>query len=342
MRAPGSGSSTRGCGWSCCATRARCAWCAPGWSPTRPGARRATACWWARAPSRGRPVHCYAQDSSVVGGSLGRAHADSIVRVMELAARAGTPVVGFVESAGARMDEGVAALAGYGRIFRAQVELSGRVPQIAVVSGTSAGGGAYSPALADFVVMAPAGQHVPDRPRGGAGGDGRGGHAPPSWAGPAVHARNGVSHLARRQRRPRGGAGARAAGLPARPPRRGAAGRRAGGAGRARPLGRRALGVAQGLRRARRGRGRWPTAAGCWRPRPRFARNMVTGAGPDRGPPGGLRGQPAQVAGRGDRRRRRPEGGPLRAHVQHLRRAAGGAGGHARLPARHHARSRPA
>ena len=101
----------------------------------------------------GRPVFCYAEDPGFLGGSLGEAHADSIVRVMELAQRAGAPVVGFVESGGARLQEGHAALAGYGRIFRRSVELSRLVPQISIVSGVSAGGGAYSPALTDFVVM---------------------------------------------------------------------------------------------------------------------------------------------------------------------------------------------
>ena len=101
----------------------------------------------------GRPVVCYAEDPSFMGGSLGEAHADSIVRAMELAASAGTPIVGFVESGGARIQEGHAALAGYGRIFKASVKLSRRVPQIAVVSGVSAGGGSYSPALTDFILM---------------------------------------------------------------------------------------------------------------------------------------------------------------------------------------------
>jgi acetyl-CoA carboxylase carboxyltransferase component len=101
----------------------------------------------------GRPVYCYAQDQSFAGGSLGEAHADTIVRVMELAERAAAPVVGFVASGGARMDDGIAALAGYGRIFRHNVRLSGKVPQISVISGVSAGGGSYSPALTDFVVM---------------------------------------------------------------------------------------------------------------------------------------------------------------------------------------------
>jgi acetyl-CoA carboxylase carboxyltransferase component len=101
----------------------------------------------------GRPVFAYAQDTSFAGGSLGEAHAETIVRVLALAGQANVPVVGFVASAGARMQEGIAALGGYGRIFREHVRLSGRVPQISVIAGTSAGGGSYSPALTDFVVM---------------------------------------------------------------------------------------------------------------------------------------------------------------------------------------------
>jgi len=142
----------------------------------------------------GRAVFCYAQDSSVVGGSLGEAHADSIVRTLEMAGRAGAPVVGFVESGGARMDEGVAALGGYGRIFRAQVELSGKVPQISVISGVSAGGGAYSPALTDFVVMAPDSSMFLTGPavvQEVMGED----VSKAELGGPAIHSRNGVSHL---------------------------------------------------------------------------------------------------------------------------------------------------
>ena len=101
----------------------------------------------------GRPVFCYAQDASYAGGSLGAAHAETIVRVLELAGRARAPVVGFVGSGGARMQEGVAALGGYGRIFRRTVALSGKVPQISIITGVSAGGGAYSPALTDWIVM---------------------------------------------------------------------------------------------------------------------------------------------------------------------------------------------
>jgi acetyl-CoA carboxylase carboxyltransferase component len=101
----------------------------------------------------GRPVFCYAQDPSFVGGSLGEAHANTIVRVLELAARAKAPVVGFVSSGGARMQEGMAALGGYARVFSRTVALSGKVPQISIISGLSAGWGAYSPALTDWVVM---------------------------------------------------------------------------------------------------------------------------------------------------------------------------------------------
>jgi len=101
----------------------------------------------------GRRVFCYAQDPSYAGGSLGEAHADTIARVLELAGRGRAPVVGFVSSGGARMQEGVAALGGYGRIFKRTVALSGKVPQISIVTGLSAGGGAYSPALTDWIVM---------------------------------------------------------------------------------------------------------------------------------------------------------------------------------------------
>jgi acetyl-CoA carboxylase carboxyltransferase component len=102
----------------------------------------------------GRTVFCFAQDGSFAGGSLGEGHADTVVRLHELAGRARVPVIGFIESAGARMQEGLAALAGYGRIFRQHVRLSGEVPQISIICGPSAGGGCYAPALTDFVIMA--------------------------------------------------------------------------------------------------------------------------------------------------------------------------------------------
>ena len=101
----------------------------------------------------GRPVACYAQDETFAGGSLGAAQAESIVRVLRIAEEARMPVVALVASAGARIQEGTAALAGYARVFAATVALSRRVPQISVLTGFCAGGGAYAPALTDFVVM---------------------------------------------------------------------------------------------------------------------------------------------------------------------------------------------
>ena len=139
----------------------------------------------------GRPVYCYAQDQTFVGGSLGEAHADTIVRVMRLAGRAGAPVIGFVASGGARMDDGLHALGGYGRIFRETVALSGRVPQISIIGGLSAGGGAYSPALTDFVVMTKESAMFLTGP--GVVREVTGEHVDATeLGGPKVHERNGV------------------------------------------------------------------------------------------------------------------------------------------------------
>jgi acetyl-CoA carboxylase carboxyltransferase component len=107
----------------------------------------------AHARVDGRQVYCYAQDASFAGGSLGEVHAATIVEMLRLAGRARVPVIGFVESAGARMQEGLAALSGYGAIFREHVRLSGLVPQISIVCGPAAGGSSYGPALGDFVIM---------------------------------------------------------------------------------------------------------------------------------------------------------------------------------------------
>ena len=199
----------------------------------------------------GRPVYCYAQDQSFAGGSLGEAHADTIVRVMQLAGRAGVPVIGFVASGGARMDDGIAALGGYGRIFRESVKLSGKVPQISVITGVSAGGGAYSPALTDFVVMTEGSAMFLTGPgvvqRGHRRGRGRPG------AGRAEGALEERRVPVRGGQRPRGGRlGARAAGAPAAAGRRDAAARAAGAGAVARPVRLRARGGTQGLRRPRR------------------------------------------------------------------------------------------
>ncbi|HPA16594.1 MAG TPA: acyl-CoA carboxylase subunit beta [Verrucomicrobiae bacterium] len=101
----------------------------------------------------GRPLASYSQDFTVAGGSLGSVHAKKITNLMMFAVQNGMPVVAFNDSGGARIQEGVASLAGYGQIFFRNVLLSGVVPQIAVVCGPCAGGAAYSPALMDFVIM---------------------------------------------------------------------------------------------------------------------------------------------------------------------------------------------
>jgi len=101
----------------------------------------------------GRPVAAFSQDFLVSGGSLGRMHAQKICDVMDHAARAGVPLVGFNDSGGARIQEGVESLSGYGQVFNRNVLLSGVVPQVAVICGTCAGGAAYSPALMDFQIM---------------------------------------------------------------------------------------------------------------------------------------------------------------------------------------------
>ena len=142
-----------------------------------------------------RPVHVFAQDRYVLGGSLGEAHADRIAETILRATRGGTPVVGINDSGGARIQEGVAALDGYGRVFSANVAASGRVPQISVILGACAGGAVYSPALMDITVMSDAGTMFLTGPRivravTGEDVDAR------SLGGPEVHAaRTGSAHL---------------------------------------------------------------------------------------------------------------------------------------------------
>ncbi len=101
----------------------------------------------------GRPVVCYGHDASLSAGAVGAAEAELVVRALRLARDRSVPVVAFLESAGARLQEGAASLGGFGRIFYENVALTGRVPQISVIAGLSAGGGCYSPALTDFTVM---------------------------------------------------------------------------------------------------------------------------------------------------------------------------------------------
>ena len=101
----------------------------------------------------GRQVYVFAQDFTVAGGSLGEAHAAKICRVLDLAAKNGCPVIGLNDSGGARIQEGVYALDGYGSIFYRNTIYSGVIPQISVIMGPCAGGAVYSPALTDFVFM---------------------------------------------------------------------------------------------------------------------------------------------------------------------------------------------
>ena len=101
----------------------------------------------------GRTVFVYAHDFRIFGGALGEAHATKIHKIMDMAIAAGAPLVSLNDGAGARIQEGVSALAGYGGIFQRNTRASGVIPQICVMLGPCAGGAAYSPALTDFVFM---------------------------------------------------------------------------------------------------------------------------------------------------------------------------------------------
>lgn len=101
----------------------------------------------------GRQVAIYAQDFTIKGGSLGKRHAEKICKVMDMAAKIGCPIIGIIDSGGARIDEGIHALAGYGQIFKRNSKYSGVIPQISIILGPCAGGAVYSPALTDFIFM---------------------------------------------------------------------------------------------------------------------------------------------------------------------------------------------
>jgi len=101
----------------------------------------------------GREVFVFSQDFTVIGGSLGEAHSQKISKVMDHAVRVGSPIIGLNDSGGARIQEGVDALAAYGEIFNRNVRASGVVPQISCIMGPCAGGAVYSPAITDFVFM---------------------------------------------------------------------------------------------------------------------------------------------------------------------------------------------
>jgi propionyl-CoA carboxylase beta chain len=101
----------------------------------------------------GRTIYVYAQDFTVMGGALGEMHSRKICRVMDLAAANGCPIVGLIDSGGARIQEGVRSLGGYAEIFKRNALYSGVIPQISLILGPCAGGAAYSPALTDLIIM---------------------------------------------------------------------------------------------------------------------------------------------------------------------------------------------
>src|SRR5690606_13434831 len=101
----------------------------------------------------GRPIYLFSQDFTVFGGALGEMHAKKIANVMDLAARNGAPFIGLNDSGGARIQEGVSSLDGYGQIFYRNSIYSGVIPQISVIMGPSAGGAVYSPAITDVIIM---------------------------------------------------------------------------------------------------------------------------------------------------------------------------------------------
>jgi propionyl-CoA carboxylase beta chain len=106
-----------------------------------------------RATIDGRQIFLFSQDFSVLGGSLGEAFAEKICKVMDLAVRTGSPMIGINDSGGARIQEGVVSLGGYAEIFWRNVQASGVVPQLSLIAGPCAGGAVYSPAITDFILM---------------------------------------------------------------------------------------------------------------------------------------------------------------------------------------------
>jgi len=108
----------------------------------------------------GRLVFVYSQDFTVFGGSVSRAHAEKITKIMDMALKNGAPLIGLNDSGGARIQEGVHSLAGYAEIFYRNVIASGVVPQISIIMGPCAGGAVYSPAITDFVVMVKETSHM--------------------------------------------------------------------------------------------------------------------------------------------------------------------------------------
>ena len=108
----------------------------------------------------GRPVGVFCQDFTVFGGSLGEVMAEKMVKIMDLAAKIGCPVIGINDSGGARIQEGVVSLGAYGDVFVRNVQCSGVIPQISLIMGPCAGGAVYSPAMTDFIFMVKESSHM--------------------------------------------------------------------------------------------------------------------------------------------------------------------------------------
>ncbi len=106
-----------------------------------------------RATVDGRQIFLFSQDFTVLGGSLGEVYAEKICKVMDLALRTGSPMIGINDSGGARIQEGVVSLGGYAEIFWRNVQASGVIPQLSLIAGPCAGGAVYSPAITDFILM---------------------------------------------------------------------------------------------------------------------------------------------------------------------------------------------
>ena len=102
---------------------------------------------------QGRKICCYAQDFTILGGSLSENAGKKICKIMDLAMKIGSPIIGIIDSGGARIQEGIGSLSGYSSIFYKNVQASGMIPQISIIAGPAAGGATYSPALTDFIFM---------------------------------------------------------------------------------------------------------------------------------------------------------------------------------------------
>src|SRR3954463_7555371 len=111
-------------------------------------------------PIHGRNVAVFSQDFTIFGGSLGEVAGEKIIKVMDHALKTGVPMIGILDSGGARIQEGVVALGKYGEIFRRNTRASGVIPQISIICGPAAGGAVYSPALTDFVIMVDKSSHM--------------------------------------------------------------------------------------------------------------------------------------------------------------------------------------